>query len=57
MHVRIQQEFFAAGHIFTSCYDDIAKDITDKPKIIIDALVHQAGIEVNFWHAFGIIPL
>ena len=47
--LRVPQGFFASGDIFTSRYDNITKDVSNKVKIIDDALLYSEGIQRSFW--------
>ena len=57
MYLRVPQGFFAAGDIFTSRYDNITKDISNKVKIVDDALLHSTDIEQSFWDTWDFLTL
>ena len=57
MYLRVPQGFFAAGDIFTSRYDDLTKGITNKVKVIDDALLYSEGIERSFWDTWDFLEL
>ena len=57
MYLRVPQGFFAAGDIFTSRYDDITKDISNKVKIVDDLLLYSLDIESSFWDTWNFLTI